>query len=324
MFKVIQFPHPGEEHGADKKSKTHKSWNKGKHRRKFLLSKGNYVERDKLKRGDLIFWGEWEPPSKVEKLDNKDNVLFPTWLHKPYLPDPIPEQSNSETDFSCNTFNKKQPYFQNTDPCVFGENFIYFNCRQHKKESNIKRNIKGRTKTKERTETKLTKLEPGSLILFGSTKGSKKGAFFMLDTVFVIAGSIDYNTNNVKKSIKNFQSKGVSQDYIDAVFKMAFPRSKGSLELRLYLGATYEKPVEGMYSFSPSKIYKNEKSGFKRMELRNSDINCLTDSTRLRLKYSDKNSQQVKEIWEKIKKLSRKKGLVEGVSFEWPEKVQTP
>ena len=125
----------------------------------------------------------------------------------------------------------------------------------------------------------------------------------------------------MKKSIKNFQSKGVSQDYIDAVFKMAFPKSKGSLELRLYFGATYKKPVEGMYSFSPSKTYKNEKSGFKRIELRNSDINCLTNNINSAPKLIDKNNQQVKEIWEKIKKLSRKKGLVEGVSFEWPEKV---
>ena len=177
MFKkVVQFPHPGGEHGTDRQNETHKSWNTGRHKRKFLLSKGKYVEGDKLKRGDLIFWGEWEPPSEVEKLDNENNALLPKWLHKPYLPDPIPKQSNSETDCSGDTVNKEQPYFQNTDPCVFGENFIYFNCKQHKKKSN----------SIERTETELARLERGSLILFGSTKGSKpEEAFFMLDTVFV-------------------------------------------------------------------------------------------------------------------------------------------
>ena len=36
MPKIVQFTHPGGEHKPDKNNKTHKSWNKGKHQRKFL------------------------------------------------------------------------------------------------------------------------------------------------------------------------------------------------------------------------------------------------------------------------------------------------
>jgi hypothetical protein len=120
MPKIVQFTHPGPEHKPDLKNGNHKSWNTGNHKRKFLLSKGSYVDNNKLKDGNLTFWGEWEPPSYVTEFEYQENKFFPGWLHKPYLPNILPNS------------NGYQASFQNTDPCVFGDSFKYFVCKQFK------------------------------------------------------------------------------------------------------------------------------------------------------------------------------------------------
>lgn len=56
MPKIVQFTHPGSEHKPDSKNGNRKVWNTGNHKRKFLLSKGSYIDDNKLKVGDLIFW----------------------------------------------------------------------------------------------------------------------------------------------------------------------------------------------------------------------------------------------------------------------------
>lgn len=52
MLKIIQFTHPGAEHGSDKNCKDQKSWNQNSHKRKFILSKGKYNMNDVLNEGD--------------------------------------------------------------------------------------------------------------------------------------------------------------------------------------------------------------------------------------------------------------------------------
>ncbi|GIV35619.1 MAG: hypothetical protein KatS3mg031_3154 [Chitinophagales bacterium] len=32
-----------------------------------MLRKGSYVDNNELKETELVFWGEWEPPSRVIK-----------------------------------------------------------------------------------------------------------------------------------------------------------------------------------------------------------------------------------------------------------------
>jgi hypothetical protein len=98
--------------------------------------------------GDLAFWGEWEPQSRVEMIEATVSA-GPVCVHVPYYSRP-PDVDR----------------LQNTDPCVFG-GFRYTCCQQH---------FRGKP-------SGLQGLAPGSLILFGSSLG---GAF-VLDTVFVIA-----------------------------------------------------------------------------------------------------------------------------------------
>ena len=284
MHKIVQFTHPGAEHGPDKGKKTHKSWNTGKHKRKFLNAYGKYVQGDTLKEGNLLFWGEWEPPSEIIKLDNQGNKLMPKWLHKPYLPATLPKSTGY------------QQSYQNTDPLVFGEHFRYFVCKQFKPKSG--------------KETALAKLERGSIILFGSTKNANtKDAFFQLDTVFVVSDYIEYDPSD-ENALSNYNIDG----YRDFVFKMAFPEPfKHSLKLRLYIGATYDNPVSGMYSFAPARLYENNKHGFPRVKLK--DLKYLTNNLNAGPKITDVEEKDVIEFWKKIRNISRDEGCVEGVQF---------
>jgi hypothetical protein len=284
MPKIIQFTHPGSEHSHDKNNPFHKSWNIGKHKRKFMHSKGQYIINDKLNFGELLFWGEWEPPSTVTKLREQKTLFHPKWLHRPYLPDLIPNPSYE---------NKS---YQNTDPFVFDKEFKYFICKQFKSKT-------GKT-------TKFSSLEKGSIILFGSTGNqNKNSAFFQLDTVFVIADYIEYDSSDPKAL-----SSSELDFYNKVVFKMAFPYpTEKSMKLRLYVGATYENPVNGMYSFSPSQIYTNANTTFPRLALK--DLIYLTNNLNAAPKTNVVSIDDALQFWNKIRTISRENGLVEGVSF---------
>jgi hypothetical protein len=144
----VQFLHPGHEPTVPANGEV--PWNtKGAHKRKFLRLPGAYLgAKARLMEDELVFWGEWEPPSHAVRLD-KTEPLGPHWLQTPFR-------------------ERRDGWAQNTDPFVFGS-FRYSICQQHQPD--------GRP-------TQLAHLLPGSLILFGS--GLSKG--FRLDTVFVVAG----------------------------------------------------------------------------------------------------------------------------------------
>jgi len=146
----VQFPHPGSEH---KPGGLVIDWNTGAHARKFLRGSGRYVERGIVRSGTLVFWGEWEPQSRIVEAFDDVAGGRPRWLHEPFWQTPSDTRS-----------------LQNTDPLVFGDRFLYSNCRQHRNR-------------------KLRHLSPGSIVLFGS----KLQREFVLDTVFVVGDdSEDY------------------------------------------------------------------------------------------------------------------------------------
>lgn len=148
---IVQFPHPGGEHQPKGDLMP---WNTGGHRRKFLIAQGSYLDGDdRLKEAELVFWGEWEPPSRIEKRWPSMGLL-PSVLHRPYWARP----------------SNNQPR-QNTDPWVFGDTMIYSNCKQ----------VTGPN----RNPTSMQELEQGSVICFGSTIQGK----FCLDTMFVVGAS---------------------------------------------------------------------------------------------------------------------------------------
>lgn len=142
---LVQFPHPGREHTPKPPTVgTIMDWNAGDHRRKFLRAEGDYVLDGKRHRGTYGFWGEWEAPSRVVEVWQREGDL-PCFLHEPLYRPPTASS------------------YQNTDPLVFGERFLYTNCKQLNNK-------------------KLRALPSGSIVLFGSGTG----AGFVLDTVFVV------------------------------------------------------------------------------------------------------------------------------------------
>jgi hypothetical protein len=189
-------------------------WNEGPHRRKFLKAPGRLLGRDgDVRQADVVFWGEYEAASRVTRRWPACGAL-PTVLHEP-LATPPPDS----------------PRLQNTDPWVFGSRFLYSNCKQL---------------TPSGRPSALQSLPRGSLVLFGSRAGGR----FCLDTVFVIAGSIPYTAAD---------PAGLP---VDDVFRTATIESLAAyrhptVDLRaarftLYLGATCDNPVEGMFSFTPA------------------------------------------------------------------------
>ncbi|MCU1536574.1 MAG: hypothetical protein JWP82_925 [Humibacillus sp.] len=132
---VVQFPHPGSEHRPSPAAvDTVMPHNRGDHKRKFLRADATYLEHGRLQTGDVAFWGEWEPPSRVIDVWSKQARL-PRFLHEPLF-DLVPEGVKH----------------QNTDPLVLGEQFLFTNCRQAR-------------------QPRLRELTPGSLVLFGSGQG---------------------------------------------------------------------------------------------------------------------------------------------------------
>lgn len=149
---IVQFPHPGGEHVPRTDAM---AWNKGSHRRKFLRSHGSTVSPQGVTEfeGQLAFWGEWEPPSTIERRWSSAPEL-PTVLHLPCWNQPATTGTR-----------------QNTDPWVFGSSFLYSNCKQL---------------TPGERPSALQRLARGSLILFGSARDGQ----FVLDTVLVVAGAV--------------------------------------------------------------------------------------------------------------------------------------
>ncbi|GHV90236.1 hypothetical protein AGMMS50268_07390 [Spirochaetia bacterium] len=252
MPRIIQFNHPGFEHKHDKGDKHHKSWNDGRHLRKFMLSRGDYIDNDGslVSNQDMMFWGEWEPDSYVRNLQIRKNDKYPEYIHTPYIPAELPTPNPG--DGPC---GPKDKHWQNTDPFVFGDNFKYAICRQGLQNEGFR----------------IVNLKPGTLILFGSTyKQNEIYETLMIDTVFVVSKDSlsrqDLFSLNFDKISEN------DKTYFDVSFRMAYPKNTDyPLTHRIYRGVTYEERDQygGMFSFSPAMICPEDipRIGFSRKEI---------------------------------------------------------
>lgn len=311
MPQVVQFTHPGRELGPDAQDSRFTSWNRGSHKRKFMRCPGDCVDENEqlIQDRELLFWGEWEPPSAVVSLGKPVDHLHPRWLHKPFIPTNTPSGGTSYCQppiMSCGPACGDKGIYQNTDPFVFDGAFQYFICKQAKE---------GFSKT-----TGMAKLERGSMILFGSTSGNRPvESFFQLDTVFVVADWIEYSPSDLNALRKHPK---VSRLYDNLVISKAFSgANKHSTTLRLYRGATHAEPFEGMYSFAPARINGRSSVGFPRVRLDNLGFitNNLNSAPRYTPRDRDKGKlSEVLHAWSVVRETSRKQGYVEGVNFRLP------
>lgn len=224
MPSFVHFPHPGPEHVPDGDDMP---WNRGSHARKFMLTEGRYLwdPTGSDEKGDVVFWGEWEGPSRVVRRWQPDGEL-PRFLHRPFWEVP----------------NLPPGPRQNTDPWVFGDAFRYSNCKQ----------LWGKPKR----PTALQRLDVGSLILFGSTRQNH----FVLDTAFVVGERVgEYRPgdgNPFGEDDAFFHSTLDSlTTYDDEITHST---------LTLYRGGTPADPVNGMFSFAPCHPHKDAGHRFAR------------------------------------------------------------
>ena len=226
---LVHFPHPGTEHNPGRMSR--QPWNTNKeHGRKFLCSAGGYVDANgSLAEAPLAFWAEWEAPSYVRKCWAKDGEL-PQFLQEPVWERP-----------------RIRGFRQNTDPWVFGDCFRYSNCHQL--------NQKG-----------LRNLAAGSVILFGSKRPGKFE--FVVDTVFVVVEHRQKfspaNPPNTDEAFRVCTIESLASGGDANTCGTSSACGDANALFTLYSGATYEAPINGMYSFVPCRCADRENVRFAR------------------------------------------------------------
>lgn len=285
MSRFIQFPHPGEEHEPTGKNII--LWNKGSHRRKFVEISGCWLDEGKVKNGVLKLWCEWEAESEL--LYNYVRVDGqPNFLWKPY-------------------WVQKSSYhgLQNTDPCVFG-GFYYSICRQPGNSG-------------------LRSLPIGSVIVFCSlVKGE-----WVVDTVFVVAEAYSYDVRNYQELFRNHNinlplgfKEVVLEPLCNAPDHVCGQNVDGLMTF--YIGATWDNPVNGMFSFFPC-LPGPRFPRFKRPALALGGT-ILADYFTPDLTQAaggandDLPQEKVYALWLEVKRQVLEKKLSLGISAAFPEK----
>lgn len=314
-LKFVQFTHPGGEHTVSRSELKAgiKNWNTREHRRKFLKAQGQVVSGASLSAPqDLLFWGEWEPYSFVKKLTGfVGSGVMPKYVHEPFIklyygnvsitppsyrlkvtPATLPAGSEIIANNSCGSM-----CFQNTDPFVFNDYFLYSLCKQVH-------------------FVNLRYLDRGSIVLFGSTISSKNGdPCFVVDTVFVVDVWKEYRPGNAKAELSGF-----IPTYYDGIMRFDYTGRIAKEELTCYHGATFHQPVNGMFSFVPCKpCDNNSKVGFSRPIISSTDFpGILNDNLNSSPKYSGIGSLiEMKTIWDKLCNVIKSQGFELGVNFKY-------
>lgn len=115
---------------------------------------------------------------------------------------------------------------QNTDPFVFGDRFLYTFCRQTPRARRVHA------------------LARGSVIVFGSVLRRR----FVCDTVLVVAEALPHSRGDWRTVLE----KRVSEAFLLATLEPMYAwRPSEDRTFTLYLRATPQSPVDGMFSFVP-------------------------------------------------------------------------
>jgi hypothetical protein len=277
----VQFLHPGGEHRPPPGGVM--PWNERDHKRKFMRAVGTATDLEDTIEDELVFWGEWEPQSRILETYPNPPPEHPRWLQDPYWEPVTPPR-----------------WVQNTDPFVFGDQFHYTGCQQD-------RMIGGR-----RRPTQLRHLSRGSVILFGSCRRDR----FVLDTVFVVDRYVDHGLANRDAALAD-----ISDTYRNVViepwyFNPPYPYQS----FRLYSGATPANAVNGMFSFVPCALRSEARRGFARpvIDLPEAITNTHKQSFRLNPQASVADSAR---LWRSVVEQVLRSELVLGTRFALPPRA---
>lgn len=322
---VYEFTHPGNEHNGLSKLKPGtfiKGWNlveapgeKGpSHRRKYIRSSGKYIDINGVeKNAELDFWGEWEPDSIARKTNRKGQhnlnpEVLPSWIHSPFFLNTSYPYNAGSSALGQNLSKFKNDLhelierdkrkLQNTDPFVYGKMFMYSSiCKPEQ----------------------TLDLRPGSIILFGSCHKYKESSSsknkiwrFRVDTVFVIKEVIDF-------------SDDVFSSYQDTIYYKAalkFIDRNDGYSHKLFVGATPENSMNGMYSFTPAHlssdipygpmVIDDTKEPFKKVHY------VQSKGTEVAV-----GEQAVKVFWEALLRFTYDNGYVPATQIELPPVFDT-
>ena len=158
------------------------------------------------------------------------------------------------------------------------------------------------------------------MILFGSCLADE----FVIDTVFVVRDFVDHKVETYASALAG----RVPAEYLAVSVKPLYA-SDGKAEdgcvpnkaqsWRLYVGATIDNPVEGMYSFFPCLLRADAKSGFPRPAVR--DARIITPSARQGFRLNPQTSvRNCQSLWKTVVDQVSAKGLWLGTYAEMPER----
>lgn len=166
---------------------------------------------------------------------------------------------------------------QNTDPYVWGDTIRYTFCRQP-------------------GNGKLRRMGRGSVILFGSSTQHR----FVLDTVLVVAGWVEHQRRD---DVIGHTDKAHIRATIDPMYGWG----EGKRTYRLYVGATPDATVNGMFSFVPCRPAVGAGSGFSRPAI---ELNGLINpNARMQARMPDVSAERIPELWRAVVEAVRSEGL---------------
>ena len=140
-----------------------------------------------------------------------------------------------------------------------------------------------------------------------------------MDTVFVVADYVDWTLSNYREKLKGVVPPEYFHSTLEPIaYEMQVRDLSPSQTFRLYLGATAEKPYEGMFSFFPCLPAKaGAARGFARPVLRRAEIitDNLTQGQRLN---PQPDVAAVRALWKDVARQVLDQGLRLGVHADLP------
>ena len=287
MPNIVQFLHPSVEATPLSQFDNFINWNNtDNHRRKFIKSEGKFVnEFDQEVKADLTFWGEWEPQSSIERLNN--SASRPKFSNTPYV-DP--------TDGSMN---------QNTDPYVFGEKFRYMICQQ-KNYNNILKN-----------------LQPLSIILFGSCidNAFRLDTLFVISEAkrkYSILNINELTDKNNQFFYASINPMCGNAKYNKSVAEEDSCRIGSGEEFTYYEGVAFSEKsnYNDIYSFSPCKNYSAGGSFiFQQPKI---CLDFINPTQTQGINPQECSRDEIISYWKLIERQIREQELLKGTFFKTP------
>ena len=233
----------------------------------------------------LHFWGEWEGPSRSVYSWESNSDTLPSHLVVPEFPG------------SASPVND----LQNTDPYVFGDAFKYTLCKQVNKKGH---------------HTFLTRLLPGTLVLFGSSVNGQ----FALDTVMVVGDEIIYH------SLKDWQVTLLhhTPTYRAMTLEPMYwdKNTRNDSRFTFYQGATNDEQKNQTYSFSPCIVETNLPKRFARPWLNLPGV--VNQKLMMGQKRTPMSTSEIQKCWTNVVTQTFDQGLLLGVKFAEPQLNEVP